>query len=152
MKKIRKNAGKGGQKFKRAIFRLSNYYAHLVSRRIVDYCREKGVKGIIASKYAEVDGYLYGQGMECFLGKRIIRFLKYKAWKEGIILTTVSPYHTASQCCHCGAPIKRYNENHVPGVRYFGGRLFLCKNGHQGNVALNAAKNLSIFFQDFKSK
>ena len=100
----------------------------------------------------EVDGYLYGQGMEYFLGKWIIRFLKYKAWREGIILTIVPPYHTASHCCHCEAPIKRYNENHMPGVRYFGGRLFLCKNGHQGNVALNAAKNLSIFFQDFKSK
>ena len=147
MKKIRKTTGKGGQKFKRAIFHLSSYYAHLVSRRILDYCKKKGVKGIIVPKYAEVDGYLYGQGMGCFLGKKIIQFLRYKAWRGGIILTTLSPYYTASHCCHCEARVKRYNEGHMPGVRYFGGRLFVCKNGHQGNVALNAAKNLGKYFQ-----
>ena len=149
IKKIRKNAAKGGKKLRRSIFSLSGYYAHLVSRRILDYCKEKGVKGIIVPRYAEVDGYLYGQGMGYFLGKRIIQLLRYKAWREGIILTTVSPYHTASHCCHCGASVKRYNEGHTPGVRYFGGRLFVCKNGHQGNAALNAAKNIGyLFYKD----
>ena len=75
MKRVRKTAGKGRPKFKRAIFHLSNYYAHLVSRRILNYCKEKGVKGIIVPKYAEAEGYLDGQGMECFLGKKIIQFL-----------------------------------------------------------------------------
>ena len=37
----------------------------------------------------------------------------------------------------------------MPGVRYFGGRLFVCKNGHQGNAALNAAKNIGyLFYKD----
>ncbi len=141
-----KKVGEGGKKYKRKIFRLSSYYAHLVSRRIIDYCKEKGVKGIIVPKYAEVEGHLYGQGIEGFLGKRIIQFLKYKAWREGIILTTISPYYIASHCCYCGTPLKRYNEGHRPGVRYFGGKLFMCKNGHQGNAALNAAKNLGKLF------
>ena len=141
-----KKAVEGGKKYKRKIFRLSSYYAHLVSRRILDYCKQKGIKGIIVPKYAEIEGHLYGQGIEGFLGKRIIQFLKYKAWKEGIILTTISPYYTASHCCHCGIPLRRYNEGHMPGNRYFGGKLFMCKNGHQGNVALNAAKNLGILF------
>ena len=152
IKKVRKNAATGGKKLRRSIFSLSGYYAHLVSRRILDYCKEKGVKGIIVPKYAEVDGYLYGKGMGYFLGKRIIQLLRYKAWREGIILTSISPYHTASHCCHCGAPVKRYNEGYTPGVRYFGGRLFICQNSHQGNAALNAAKNMGYLFYETMPK
>lgn len=67
-------------------------------------------------------------------------------YTKGILLTEVLPYHISSSCFHCHETIKRYNNGHIPGVRYFSGRLYMCRNGHQGNVALKAAQNLGKLF------
>ena len=76
----------------------------------------------------------------------MIRNLKYKAWKEGILVTTIRPYHISDCCSECGKKIERYNEGHKPSRNYYGGQLFFCPNGHQGNTALNTAKNIGRYF------
>lgn len=133
--------------FWRRVGNLSTHYAHLISRRIIDYCQKNNVKVLVVPKYEEAAGTLYGQGITGFLGKRIIQYLNYKAWRTGIVLTTIRPHYTAANCYQCGMPVRRYNEGHPAAVRYYGGRLFLCPNGHKGNTSLNAAKNLGNQFQ-----
>lgn len=129
---------------------LSAYYAHLVSRRIVDYCRKNNIKLLVVPKYGAMPEQFYGSGLTGFLGKRIIRYLMYKAWHAGIVVTSVQPHYTACSCHLCEGRLKRYNEGHPAAVHYYGGRLFLCENGHKGNVSLNAAKNLGEKFQRWK--
>lgn len=133
--------------FWRRVRNLSTYYAHLVSRRIIDYCRKNNVKLLVVPKYEQAVETLYGQGLTGFLGKRIIQYLNYKAWRAEIVLTTIRPHYTTANCHQCGVQVRRYNEGHPAGVRYYGGRLFLCPNGHRGNTTLNAAKNMGHQFQ-----
>lgn len=129
---------------------LNDYYAHLTSRRIIEYCEKNGVKTVVIPNYAENHVFLYGDGEGGFLGKRIIQYLGYKAWHRGIVMTGVRPHYTSNKCSHCREYIKRYNEGHQAVTNYYGGRLYMCPNGHRGNTALNTAKNIgSLFWKKF---
>ena len=123
-------------------------YAHLVSRRILDFCIRHKVKTIVIAQYSydEQKKRYYGRGIAAFPGKQVSAYLKYKAWRAGIIVTSVPPEFTASKCSACGAPVKRYNEHHQASANYFGGRLFICPNGHRGNASYNAAVNIGKAF------
>lgn len=69
-------------------------------------------------------------------------------WNNGIIMTAVRPYYASAKCSHCQEEIKRYNEGHQAVKNYYGGRLFVCQNGHKGSTSLNFAKNIaSSFYQ-----
>lgn len=135
------------KRFWNKVKNLNDYYVHVVSRRIIEYCLKNEVKVLAVPLYDNLSGPLYGQGIGCFLGKRIVRCLNYKAWQSGIVLTTVRPHYTTQNCHLCGERIKRYNEGHRATVHYYGGRLYLCKNGHMGSTSLNAAKNLASNYQ-----
>lgn len=52
-----------------------------------------------------------------WLGKSIIKNLKYKAFQKGIIVTSVRPYHISDSCSECGAKIRKYNEGHTAGLK-----------------------------------
>lgn len=131
---------------------LNTYYAHLVSKRIIEYCLQNQVKLLVVPKFAESSlKKSYGNGDAGFLGKRIISYLGYKAWQNGIVLTTVRPHYTVIKCSQCREYIRRYNEGHMAATNYYGGRLFTCPNGHKGNTALNTAKNIgNMFYQKFE--
>lgn len=135
------------KRFWRKMTNMGEYYAHLVSRRIIGYCVKNHVKLLVVPLFGESSKPLYGDRGAGFLGKRIVRYLAYKTWRAGIVLTTVLPHYTTQNCSHCGALISRYNEGHRAASHYYGGRLFLCPNGHRGNTSLNAAKNLGLKFQ-----
>lgn len=138
--------------------KINDYYAHRISRQIVNYCLEKQIKMIVLpnyemsidfkeKKYLKTDNYRW-------LGRSIIQKLQDKAFQEGIIVTTVKPYHISDTCHICGATIAKYNEGHVPGKHYYGGKLFICPNGHKGNSAENTANNIGkqflSYFKDSK--
>lgn len=152
---INKNRSRAGgclqkgenKRFWRKMTNMSEHYAHLVSRRIIDYCVKNQVKLLVVPLFGEASKPLYRDRGVGFLGKRIVRYLSYKSWRAGIVLTTVRPHYTTQNCSQCGSPIRRYNEGHQAASHYYGGRLFLCSNGHQGNTSLNAAKNLGLKFQ-----
>ena len=141
--------------FYEKIHNLNNYYAHSISRQLVDYCIEKNIKIIVVpnyegsidfreKRYLKTDGYRW-------IGRSIIKNLKYKAFVDGIVVTSVRAIHISDCCSECGAKIRKYNEGHKAGQKYHGGKLFVCPNGHKGNTAENTAKNIGKNFLTFYS-
>ncbi len=129
---------------------LNKYYVHKISRQLVDYCVEQNIRLIVVpnyeisldlrkKQYLATDAYRW-------LGRSIIKKLKYKAFACGIVVTSIRPIHISDTCSECGAKIKKYNEGHTASVNYHGGKLFLCPNGHRGNTAENSAKNIGKRF------
>ena len=134
----------------RSLGDLNHHYVHSISHQILEFCLEQNIKVIVVpnyesgidfrgKKYLKTDAYRW-------LGRSIISNLKYKAFGQGIVVTSVRPYHITDCCSECGAKIRRYNEGHTAGRNYYGGKLFLCPNGHKGNVAYNTAINVGKNF------
>ena len=128
----------------------NRYYAQNISRQILNYCIKQKVKVIVVPNYEATINFNDKRYMSTdnyrWIGRSIIKKLKYKAFQQGIIVTSVKPYHTSDTCSECGSKIKKYNEGHMAGQKYLGGKLFVCPNGHQGNVAYNTAKNIGKTF------
>lgn len=129
---------------------INQYYAHKISREILNYCKRYPVSVIVVPNYGNTISFQEKRYLRtnayCWQGRAIIRNLKYKAWKEGILVTVIPPYHISDCCSECGRKIQRYNEGHKASRNYYGGQLFLCPNGHRGNTALNTAKNIGRYF------
>ena len=81
-----------------------------------------------------------------WLGRRIISYLKYKSFGEGIVTVTASTKDIAFRCHKCGETVKKYNHGHKPGKNFYGGKNFVCPNGHQGNSYFNSAMNVGKNF------
>lgn len=129
---------------------LNIHYAHLVSKRIIDYCTKNQIKLVVVPQLTDGARESFrGNQKRNFIGHQIIQNLGYKAWKSGIVMTAVRPYYAATKCSHCLENIKRYNEGHLAAKNYYGGRLFVCPNGHQGNSALNSTRNIGSAFHKF---
>lgn len=134
---------------------LNRHYAHCISRQILDFCLEQEIKVIVVPNYETSIDFRNKQYLKTdayrWIGRSIISNLKYKAFGKGIVVTTVRPYHITDCCSECGAKIRRYNAGHAAGQNYYGGKLFVCPNGHTGNVARNTAinigKNFLVFYQ-----
>lgn len=132
---------------------INRYYAHFISRQIVDYCLEQNIKLIVVpnyetgidfreKRYLKTDAYRW-------IGRSIIQKLNYKAFQQGIVVTSIRPYHISDTCSFCGVAIQKYNEGHTAGKKYYGGKLFLCPNGHKGNTAWNTARNIGKIFLSY---
>ncbi|MBP3609562.1 MAG: transposase [Lachnospiraceae bacterium] len=135
---------------KEKIHHLTDNAAHRVSREVVSFCKDKKVSIIVVPNYKNTldlnkFGYLSATNYD-WLGRRIISYIKYKAFSEGIVTTTVSTKNISSKCYQCGAIIKKYNGESQPGERYYGGKNFVCPNGHKGNTYFNAAMNIGLNF------
>lgn len=121
------------QKYWRQLYNLSNANAHRLSKEIVDFCVQNQVKVITMAKIGEDAPWFkkrMGVYSVIYLSKRIIRYLQYKAWKQGIVITSVNPQYTAKKCALCRSDIKRQ------------GKEFRCPQGHKGNYGFNAAQNI----------
>lgn len=129
---------------------LNRYYAHSISRGILDFCLAQNIKVIVVPNYEDGIDFRDKQYLKTdayrWLGRSIIKNLKYKAFQAGIVVTSVRPYHISDCCSKCGAKIRKYNEGHAAGQNYFGGKLYLCPNGHKGNSARNTALNVGKSF------
>jgi len=130
--------------------RINQYYSHKVSREILNYCIKKQIKVIVVPNYENTISFVKQNYLSTnsfrWQGRSIIRNLKEKAFREGILVSTIRPYHISDCCSECGAKIRRYNEGHKASRNYYGGQLFLCPNGHKGNTAWNTAKNIGRYF------
>ena len=142
-------------KYYEKITRLTDHYAHEVSRKIVDYAVRQGAKLIVMPAYGDTFEkgtlpYLKTDIM-AFIGRRIIRYTKYKAWQAGIIVQLNSMGKATKQCYKCGEVIYKYNtEYQPPSPNFLGGKNFRCKNKHRGSTALNTARNIGkSFYQAF---
>jgi len=129
---------------------INHYYAHKVSREILNYCKKNQIKLIVVPNYEKGIPFSNYRFLHTdpfhWQGRAMIACLRYKAWKEGILVTAIRPYHISDCCSECGQTVQRYNEGHKASKNYYGGQLFLCPNGHRGNAALNTAKNIGRYF------
>lgn len=118
---------------------LSDHYAHQISREIVRFCEENQVSVIVLPKYKEEYTWKVMKGSgnwgSLHLSTRIREYLRYKAWKAGIIVIETYARGTSSVCARCGQPIVENDGN---------GKEYLCRMGHQGNWYLNTARNLAV--------
>ena len=146
-------SGRTNAKYYEKITRLTDHYAHEVSRKIVDYAIKQGAKLIVLPELKESFNqakkpYL-GKTPYDFIGRRIARYVQYKAWQQGLVAMTSKPYYASTRCYHCGAPIARHNtEYQNPSPNFYGGKNFVCKEGHRGSTALNSARNLGKGFYE----
>ena len=138
-------------KYYEKITRVTDHYAHEVSRKIVDYAVRQGAKLIVMPGYSNSFAkgtlpYLKTSIMD-FIGRRIIRYTSYKAWQAGIVVTFNSVGNAKKECYHCGSVIYKYNtEYQPPSQNFYGGKNFRCKEGHKGSTALNTARNIGKSF------
>lgn len=113
---------------------LSEHYAHEVSRELIDFCQEHEVSVIVlAEKWEGTTGAVMkavGNWSPLHLSIRIREYLRYKAWKAGIVLLEVQPGDAGKVCAQCGAMVRKHKERYE------------CANGHRGNRYLNTARNL----------
>ncbi len=138
------------QKWKEKIHSLTEEAAHHVSREIVEFCKEQGAKILVVPGYHQsMDfnriGYVSANNYD-WLGRRIISYLRYKAFEKGIVVATASTQGIASTCYQCGAKIKKYNKEMRPGINFYGGTNYLCPNGHRGNSYFNSAMKVGENF------
>lgn len=155
LKEAGDKAGKENAKYYEKITRVTDHYAHEVSRKIVDYAVSQGAKLIVMPAYGDTFEkgtlpYLKTDIM-AFIGRRIIRYTKYKAWQAGIIVQLNSMGKATKQCYKCGEVIYKHNtEYQPPSPNFLGGKNFRCKNKHRGSTALNTARNIGkSFYQAF---
>ena len=140
-------------KYYEKITRITDHYAHEVSRKIVDYALKQGAKLIVLPKLKESFNqakkpYL-GKTPYDFIGRRIARYVQYKAWQKGLVAMTSKPYYTSTRCYHCDDPIAKHStEYQNPSANFYGGKNFICKKGHRGSTALNSARNLGKGFYE----
>ena len=134
------------KKYYEKITRVTDHYAHEVSRKIVDYALSQGAKLIVLPELKESFNqakkpYL-GKSPYDFIGRRIARYVQYKAWQQGLVAMTSKPYYASTRCYHCDVPIAKHNtEYQNPSPNFYGGKNFVCKEGHRGSTALNSARN-----------
>ncbi|WP_270655482.1 hypothetical protein [Eubacterium callanderi] len=141
------------KKYYDKITRLTDHYAHEVSRKIINYALKQGAKLIVLPELKESfdqakKPYL-GKTPYDFIGRRIARYVQYKAWQKGLVAMTSKPYYASTRCYHCDTPIAKYNtEYQNPSANFYGGKNFICKEGHRGSTALNSARNLGKGFYE----
>lgn len=135
---------------KEKMHRITDDAAHKVSREIVDFCKARNIGILVVPNYKQAlnlnrIGYVSATNYD-WLGRRIISYLKYKSFGEGIITATASTKDIASRCYLCGEKVKKYNKDFRPGINYYGGKNFVCPNGHKGNSYFNSAMNVGRNF------
>lgn len=139
------------KQYKIKIHNLTDYYAHMVSRKVIDYCIKNGVKIIAVPFYEESIDFNTRAYMKVtnydWIGRRIINYIKYKAFQAGIVVGVVRPHYSSGTCHICREPVKKYNQGYAPNKNFYGGKQFLCPNGHRGNSAWNTAMNIGIYFK-----
>jgi IS605 OrfB family transposase len=121
-------------------------FAHLVSRRIVQFAQEQGASVLVFEHLGKLrpEKGKYsrrGNSKRAFWMKgRIFAYAKYKAWQIGIITSRVNPRNTSRECACCQAPIVRYAQGQPEEGYMVGTPLMLCPAcGRRGHADRNAS-------------
>ena len=133
--------------------RLNDDAAQRVSREIVDYAQNHGARIIVVpdlSESLEKNRQYFIKGSPwAFIGRRIVRYAKEKAWQAGIVVAERRPYYASNYCYYCGEKVKKCNApGEIPKENLYGGKNIVCPNGHQGSAALNMARNMARAFYE----
>lgn len=134
------NVTQPNRKYYMHLKHLNEHYAHQASKEIIEFCKKNQAGVIVLPEYEEnfsrISMYRSGNYSPLHLSIRIRNYLKYKAWAEGILVLELRADGTEKYCSICGSPGKKQ------------GSLFICRNGHQVNRFLNAARNLGTKCQE----
>lgn len=131
--------GPANRKYWMHLKHLREYYAHQVSREIIRFCGEHGASVIVLPRYR--DEYTWkvmkgaGNWNPLHLSIRIRSYLRYKAWKDGIIVVETHAEGTGTVCAKCGQPLTEADGKT---------KEYVCRMGHRGNRYLNTARNLAV--------
>lgn len=124
------------QKYWMHLKHLGEHYAHEISQEIVELCKEYEVGIVAFPKYDEDyrKHVLKGAGnfSPLHLSTRIREYLTYKTWKEGIVILDVNAKGVHGKCAVCGSEITGRDKQE---------KMYVCVNGHQGDLYLNVARN-----------
>lgn len=122
-------------------------FAHLVSRRIVDFAQEHGATILVfehLDKLRPEKGKYSRRGntkRAFWMKGRIYRYAKYKAWQQGIVTSRVNPRNTSRECACCHTSIIRYRPGQSEEGYTTGAPLMLCPQCQRRD---NADRNASI--------
>jgi len=133
----------------RKIRALDENEAHRVSRRIVEFALAQGARVIVfehLGAFRPAKGRYSRRANErrsYWLRGRIVRYTRYKAREEGLLVSRVNPADTSRLCARCGEELSRYSAGQEPGVYCLGAPLVHCPScGMKGNAERNAALNI----------
>jgi hypothetical protein len=116
---------------------LSEHYAHQISAEIIKFSLENHASVIVLPKYSEAytRNVLVGSGnwSPLHLSLKIREYLRYKAWKAGIIVIEVHAEGIHAACAICGSSITATDRTTDE---------YTCEQGHRGSRSLNSARNL----------
>ncbi|MFL5704549.1 MAG: RNA-guided endonuclease TnpB family protein [Ktedonobacteraceae bacterium] len=130
----------------RKIRQADENLSHLVSARIVQFAKAHEATILVfehlgrlkpeKGKYSR-----RGNSKRAFWMKgRIFTYAKYKAWKEGIITSRISPRNTSRECARCHALVIRYAVGQPVEGYTSGAPLVLCPVcGMKGHADRNAS-------------
>ncbi|MCL6639478.1 MAG: transposase [Firmicutes bacterium] len=138
--------------------RMNDYYAHMVSRRIVKICEDirKAYPGAEIVILFERLRKIKAKGSKsCRLNRKqanllkgkIIEFTRYKAYYLGIVTVEVNPHGTSQYCSRCGHKGERFSFVEGKRVKMKGGKLFFCPHcKYLVNADFNASVNVHHSF------
>ena len=118
MRKIKRNNHKAknsekikgyNKKYWQKISRYRNHFSHVISKKIVDFCKENQVQIIALSSITNDEDYLkYAKNFNPItLRERIINYTKQKAFNNNILTTYVNMKDKSNKCYKCGELIER---------------------------------------------
>lgn len=97
--------------------KISNFndnVAHKVSREIVKFAKQHGAKTIVFENLTSLNpskgtkSRRLNQKFMFWVKGRILKYTRYKALHEGIVVNRVNPKNTSKECPYCGGDLIRY--------------------------------------------
>ncbi len=126
------------------ISRNSNYYCNLVSRRIVDFCKENKAEIIALSNVqCDTEIVIYGTRYNSSnLRNRITKYTKIKSFMENILMTFIDMKGKINKCYKCNELIERNIEKKTKKV--IKEDKAICESGHMIDYFFNFAMNIAL--------
>lgn len=126
---------KNHKTYREKMNRIVSYYSHVISKKIVNFCLENKVDIIFVPLATKDKVYYYTKGKRnrpIYLRENITNYLTYKAFREGILTTTVMRKDKASKCYKCKGDIQSRKLKTI------------CENGHKIDYYFNYAMNVAL--------
>lgn len=143
--KIRKNnrnltSGNDYKKYWEKIIRINKYNAHYVSKKIIEFCKENGIKVISVTESSDTETisipkyrHIKNVSTPIELSKKIMEYLDYKSNIEKILI--IKSYINAyNKCYKCFKPIKKVENDNLK---------VICEDGHRSDYYFNVAMNIA---------
>ncbi len=144
---IAKNSNKvkgSNKKYWKKISKYTTHFSHVISRNIVDFCVENEVTIIALSNVRSDKIFLkYSKRFNpATLRDRITNYVRYKAFKENILVTFVDMTEKTDKCYKCGEVMERKIRKQT-NKKIIEDKA-ICKNGHQADYFFNCAMNIAL--------